>query len=130
MTELIQKWLALAENDFEAAEILLEKKKLLLAAFHSQQSLEKFFKMYYLFELNEQPPYIHNLVDLAQRCGLFDQLTETQKTLLDKLNPFYIKARYPSYQKAVSSSLDQSKTEVLVAETGDLIRWIKDKMNL
>ncbi len=126
--DLLNQWYKLAFNDFKAAKSLLKEENLLIATFHLQQTLEKLFKMYFILSKREEPPFLHNLLQIATEANLLDQLDDEKKDLINTLNPFYIKARYPTYKKSLSDSLDFEKVRYLIDQTTEVIEWLKQKM--
>jgi len=126
--ELLDQWYKLSFNDFKAAKSLVKDGNLLLAVFHLQQSLEKFFKMYFILSQKEQPPMIHNLLQISIQANIYEQMDDEKKDLINTLNPFYIKARYPTYKKSLEDSLDDVKVQYLIVQTNEVIEWLKLKM--
>lgn len=123
---LLAQWQKLYNSDLNAARLLAKSPELLLSVFHLQQATEKALKTYYIYSKSEQPPYLHNLVELTKRANL--TLTEEQFDLLDKLNPFYIKCRYPSYRKALELNLNQKIVDQLYRSTKEFIKWLENLM--
>ena len=103
--ELAKKWHFIALEDFQMAELSLTHNKLLYAAFHLQQSMEKALKGKILYFQNAQPPYLHDLVRLAEMLSPHMNVAQKYVDFFSELNPFYIRARYPEYKNFVSSSL-------------------------
>ena len=128
-TEILSEWLKLATSDLNASRYLLSQEELLLSAYHMQQSIEKMLKRYYIFSKKEQPPYIHNLLELANRCGLMSEMKEDQIDLLTALNPFYIRSRYPAYKKTLEDKLELKKVESLKKLTDEVFQWLNQKTN-
>ena len=55
-------------------------------------------------------------------------MNEAKKDILNTLNPFCIKARYPTYKKGLSEGLSQEYVRSLIVKTGDFIKWLELKM--
>lgn len=127
-SDLLEKWIELAKADLKAADQLTSGGNLLLSMFHLQQAVEKYLKAYFVKKLNTQPPYIHNLVSLAKEASLTEVLSEEQKDLLDELNPYYIKARYPTVKKQLSDSLNRKKVESSISKTKEFLVWLELKL--
>lgn len=126
--DVLIKWNLLAKNDLLAAKQLLDCENLLLSVFHLQQAVEKILKQYHMWKVNDQPPYIHNLTELSNKSGLFAELTEKQKDLLDSLNPFYIKTRYPTYKKQLEEHISKQQIQKIYLSTEEFIQWLEQKM--
>ena len=76
---------------------------------------------------DEELPYIHKLVRLANLCGVTEELSEAQLSLLDTLNPLNIEARYPLNKTLLLQSLTQERCNTLIQETEALFQWLKMK---
>jgi HEPN domain-containing protein len=121
--ELASKWHTIALEDYQMAEIALANDKLLYTAFHLQQAMEKCLKGKILYFQNAQPPYLHDLVRLAE---ILSQHIEIQPRFVDffaELNPFYIRARYPEYKNFVSASLDKETVSDLMIIGSEVLAW-------
>lgn len=88
----IQKWLDIAKEALEVAKDLFRAGRYLYTTFFCQQAAEKAFKGVIEKKLKEEPPYIHDLVKLADLAGYSrDEMTTGY---LEDLNLHYIKGRY------------------------------------
>lgn len=58
-----------------------------------QQAVEKTLKALLLKQSGTEPPRIHSLRNLAERCRL--KVTAEQILLLENLNEYYLESRYP-----------------------------------
>ena len=58
---------------------MLESKRYLYVGFMCNQVIEKMFKAYYVKTKNEQPPYTHKLIRLAEESNLYKIMSEEQK---------------------------------------------------
>jgi HEPN domain-containing protein len=126
--DIVKDWLELAYSDLEMAEIAAEKNKYMHCGFHLQQSLEKAIKGLIIKLNNKQPPYIHDLLRLSDEISkTFPEIQKYTK-LLSAINPFYIKARYPSYKKKISSTLTQQTIENYLQKTKEVINCIEQKI--
>jgi HEPN domain-containing protein len=108
--ELFQKWIALAQDDLKMAEFALSQSLWLPCAFHVQQCIEKSLKGVIVRSGAEDPPYTHDLTRLLDIAVTSCQDLEGYRKAFTSINPFYIRARYPSYKERVSAVLN---TEVL-----------------
>lgn len=95
MNELVREWLIQAEKDLKAIKKTLEDPDLTnIAAFHSQQSIEKAFKALILNN-HETIPKIHNLIKLYGMIKNQININFDMK-VLERINETYIDSRYPS----------------------------------
>ena len=104
-------------------EHLFEKKDYHWALFIGHLVIEKLLKAYYIKNVNDQPPYIHNLLRLAEKTTL--QLSEEQKDFLVTVTAFNIRARYDDYKLAFYKICTQEYTEKWINEIVGFRKWIK-----
>lgn len=113
----VKKWLDIAKEDLDVAGELFKSGRYLYATFFCQQAVEKTFKAIIEKEHKEEPPYIHNLVRLADLAGYPIDIVITEH--LEDLNLHYIKGRYaigrdklPGNKKAFASKMIKFTEEV------------------
>ena len=112
----------------QTAKAMLETKRYLYVGFMCHQTIEKALKgIFVARNHDEELPYIHKLVRLANLCGVTEELSEAQLSLLDTLNPLNIEARYPDYKRAVAKSLNAEITSHFVEQTKQMQQWILQK---
>ena len=121
--ELAKQWHSIALEDFQMAELSLANDKLLYAAFHLQQSMEKTLKGRLLYFQNAQPPYLHDLVRLAEMLSPYMNIGQKYVDFFSELNPFYIRARYPEYKKFVSTSLNREVVSGYMDTGKEVLEW-------
>lgn len=121
-------WEELARYDLDTAKAMLKSKRYLYVGFMCNQVIEKMFKAYFVKSKNEQPPYIHKLIRLAEECNLYKQMTEKQKDFLDIISPLNIEARYPTQKQELFKSLNKENCKKIIKETEELVEWIKRKL--
>ena len=94
MKKQVEAWVRFAEKDLLAVSEVIEKPALTnIAAFHCQQTIEKYFKAFILE--NEKPlAKTHNLLTLY---GTIKESMDFgfDEDLLATLNDIYLEARYP-----------------------------------
>ncbi len=95
--ELINFWETSSDNDFITMENLFQSKDYHWSLFIGHLVLEKLLKAFYVKNVDDTPPFIHDLSRLAEKAKL--TLNEEQKDFLDLITTFNIKARYPDYKK-------------------------------
>ena len=128
MLDKVKYWLDLADDDVSAAKVLLDGKKYLHAGFFCHLIAEKALKATIAYVTSEIPPKIHNLINLSDHAGVFDDLSESQRNLLNELNPLNIEARYPEYKERIAQTLTAEITARLFQETEEFLCWIKQKL--
>ncbi len=121
-------WFESADYDLQTAKAMLETKRYLYVGFMCHQTIEKALKGVFVSKYpNEELPYIHKLLRLANQCGITGDLSKEQLMLLDVLNPLNIEARYPLNKSLLLQSLSQERCEQLIQETEVLFLWLKTK---
>ncbi|KKP24373.1 MAG: HEPN-type nucleotidyltransferase, antibiotic resistance related protein [candidate division TM6 bacterium GW2011_GWF2_28_16] len=90
-----EKWLRIAKEDLLAAKALIKIELYGSVSFHCQQSAEKSLKGYLAFKKQEIIK-THDLLKLLELCMVIDRSFETQLLVVNYLNPFSTKFRYPS----------------------------------
>jgi HEPN domain-containing protein len=128
MQDKVEYWLELADDDMPVAKLLIEGKKYLHAGFFCHLIAEKALKAVVANVTAEIPPKTHDLLKLANRGGITDELSEQQLSLLDELSPLQIEARYPEYKARMASVLTEEKTAAILKETEDFLCWVKRKL--
>jgi HEPN domain-containing protein len=93
--EIINGWYEKADEDFLAAEVVIDASPLLydVSAFHSQQAAEKYIKAFLAF--NEiMPPKVHNIKELIDLAVRFDASFEAIREA-ESLSKYAVRSRYP-----------------------------------
>jgi HEPN domain-containing protein len=123
--EFVLLWITKADNDFLSAQHLAKNMypaPIEIVCFHCQQTVEKYFKSFLAYH-DQEPPKIHDLVELAKLCGKVDAdfLQASQKC--EYLTPFASQTRYPG-------SVNPEKADMSRALTfaRDLMEFVKSKM--
>lgn len=95
ITKYVESWLARAEEDLNAAELLLKKDgSPNLACFHAQQAAEKYLKGF-LAHNEIHVRKIHDLESLLKECENINSLFKYLDDDVLFLSQFYIESRYP-----------------------------------
>jgi HEPN domain-containing protein len=95
MRGMAQEWLARAQEDLRAVEMLLDDEGLTnIAAFHAQQCIEKCYKA--VIEASGKPvPRVHDLVRLAALVAEIAEIPADEGILIE-LSTVYLGSRYPA----------------------------------
>ena len=121
-------WFESAEYDLQTARAMLETRRLLYVGFMCHQTVEKALKgVFVVRKPDEDLPYIHKLVRLANLSGISEEMSEAQLSLLDLLSPLNIEARYPLHKSKLLASLTVERCETMIKETEALYQWIRKK---
>lgn len=94
--ELVRHWLDKANEDFDAAELLLREGGRFrgVIAFHAQQAVEKYLKAV-LVRHQAEFPKTHDIGRLLQRLAAADPVAAHALSGSDILTPYGVEMRYP-----------------------------------
>jgi HEPN domain-containing protein len=125
MKKRIEEWIARAEHDLEAAQLLLDHKAHAdIVLFHAHQAVEKYLKAFLLhhgWKLRK----IHDLETLITDAMDVESAFETYLDLGRRLTAFYYTERYPP---GPVPSYAFEETRRLLKQTEALIRRIKSQL--
>lgn len=121
-------WVELSDYDIDTADAMFRTGRWLYVGFMCHQALEKIFKAYWVSKKEETAPFSHNLINIAQGCGLGQLYDDTQKLFISEIMPLNIEARYPSYKKSISESLSEGRCRSMLDKTKELQRWVKERL--
>lgn len=119
----IEYWRAGSDEDFAAAESLLEKGHLRHGLFFCHLAIEKMLKAHVARQTNEIPPRIHNLVRLAEIAEL--KLEPERREFLREFNLYQMEGRYPDFAQV---SIDLSLAREEISRTKEMLRWLKTQL--
>ncbi len=126
LKDKIHYWKRLSDYDLKTAQGVFEKKYYPYTLFFLHLSIEKILKSIYLAQLKLDPPRIHNLTYLAQKCNL--KLTDNYWNLFAELNEFNIESRYPEYKQGLYKIANKKYTFKYIVQTKELHKWLKKKL--
>ncbi len=121
-------WIDLAKYDLDTAKAMNDSKRYLYVGFMSHQVAEKALKAYYVKCMDNNPPYTHNLTLLAEKSGIYDEMTDEQKDFMDFLEPLNIEARYPTTKEKLLAILNDEKCKELIKKTEGMLEWVMKKL--
>ena len=128
MDDRVKYWTDLSDYDFETAKAMFTTGRWLYVGFMCHQTIEKIFKAYWCTKSAQATPMSHNIINIAQSCGLNSMLDENQKMFISEIMPLNIEARYPSYKASLLNSLSKERCKDILEKTCSLQRWIKDRL--
>ncbi len=120
--EKIKYWLKSAQQDWEVAKHLFEKKDYSYALFFGHLTVEKILKAIYVDKHDNTPPFSHNLVYLAERADL--ELEDDKLELLEEVSDFNLEARYPDDKFAFHKKCTRPFTENKLDQIGRVKIWL------
>ncbi|MCP9819407.1 HEPN domain-containing protein [Synechococcus sp. Cruz-9H2] len=104
----VPEWIAKAEGDWEALEILLTRNSPGLrdaVVFHAQQCVEKLFKAR-LIQLGQTVDKIHDLATLSRQLEAVDRQWSWDGEELADLSSGAVLARYPGFETSAEEQAD------------------------
>ena len=128
MTDRAAYWIELAEYDLDTAAAMLETKRFLYVGFMCHQCIEKAIKAVIAVSSEEMPPKVHNLLRLAEQCGMLDKMDDAKRNVLFTLNPLNIESRYPSFKDNLLAQLNRERCAEIISDTKELFTWIKQQL--
>ncbi len=121
--KLIRYWKNGSDDDFDTMLAMFEKKKYNWALFVGHLMIEKLLKAFYVKTKNEFPPFIHNLLRLAEMCDI--ELTDEQKVFFITVTAFNINARYDDYKLSFQKKCTPEFTTLWIENLKSNRQWIK-----
>lgn len=119
----VEFWKASAEEDFAAAESLLEKGHFRHCLFFAHLAVEKMLKAHVTRQTNDIPPRIHNLVRLAEIAGL--KLKLEHEDFLREFGIYQLEGRYPDSGQ-ISPDLDTAREEI--SRATEMLKWLNKQL--
>ena len=129
MFNKVEYWLELCEDDLKAAKAMFKTKNYLWTGFICHLIAEKSLKAAIANITDEVPPKTHDLPKLADKTAICEDMPEDYNTLLNKLTPLQIEARYPEYKDKIAALLTAEYCEKLLKETEGFFCWIRMKLD-
>ena len=122
--KLVKYWVETSDDDFETMNAMFETNRYYWALFVGHLMIEKLLKAYYLKSKQDYPPYIHNLLRLAELAEM--KVTKEQKVFLVTVTAFNINARYDDYKLSFQKMCTFEYTSKWIMELKAYRLWIKE----
>ena len=119
----IDFWRTSSEEDFAAAESLLEKGHLRHCLFFAHLAIEKMLKAHVTRQTKDVPPRTHNLIRLSEIAGL--KLNPEQEQFLRKFGVYQLEGRYPDSEQI---SLDLAFVREKISRAREMLIWLKRQL--
>jgi HEPN domain-containing protein len=119
----IDYWRTSSDEDFAAAESLLEKCHLRHSLFLAHLSVEKMLKAHVTRQTGEVPPRTHNLIRLVEIADL--KLDPEQEEFLREFGVYQLEGRYPDSEQ-VPLVLSLAREEISIAK--EMLTWLKKQL--
>ena len=121
--KLIKYWIDGSDDDFETMTAMFESKRYSWSLFIGHLMFEKLLKAYYVKIKSDYPPFIHNLLRLAEKADL--ELTDDQREQLVTITAFNINARYDDYKMSFKNKCTLEFTIEWINKLKKMRLWIK-----
>lgn len=121
--KLIKYWIDGSDEDFDTMIAMLDSKRYIWSLFIGHLMIEKLLKAYFVKEKSDYPPYIHNLLRLAEKSDL--KLSVDKKEQLVTITAFNINTRYDDYKLSFKQRCTPDYTVEWINKLKDLRLWIK-----
>lgn len=94
---IIGYWIDTSDRDFKTMKNLFDSGDYHWGLFIGHLVLEKLFKAIYVQNIDTNPPRIHDLVRLAEKCDI--NVDDEMLDRLEIITRFNLNVRYPDYQQ-------------------------------
>ena len=120
---IIKYWIDSSDDDFETMTAMFDSKRYSWSMFVGHLMIEKLLKALYVKTNNDYPPFMHNLLRLAEKCNL--DLTEEQRFFFATVTAFNINARYDDYKMSFQRTCSPEFSATWIAKLKNQRLWIK-----
>src|ERR1017187_6013149 len=121
---LISFWVAASDDDYETMIAMYDTKRYSWALFLGHLMIEKLLKAYHIKVNGTQPPYIHNLLRLAQGCKI--SMNDEQEFFFANVTSFNINTRYDDYKMTFQKKCTKEYTDEWIEKININRQWIKE----
>ena len=124
--KVAEYWTKTAEHDYKTMLDLFKIKRYSDSLFFGHIVLEKTLKALVVAETKTEAPYIHNLTKLAEiaKCDL----SKKEMDLLDAVNKFNIRSRYPEYKLQFYKQCNKKYAKKYLDEIVELYKKLCQKL--
>ena len=115
-------WRKSGDENLKLVDEMIEHDHRDWALFFGQLALEKYLKGIIVKTTDSAPPFIHDLVKLAEIAHL--SLTPEQKEELAEISKYHIKARYDDIKKELYTKATPEYTKTFVTKIKKYALWL------
>ena len=125
--EIIEFWMAEANEAQTVARHLFEKQDYSYSLFFGHLAIEKFLKALFVQRsTGEDIPRTHNLLRLAKEARL--EISEERQRDLVRITAFNLEARYPDYKMQFRKQCTRQFTEMELSRINEVWQWLKSML--
>lgn len=121
--KLIKYWIVGSDDDFDIMVAMFDTKRYSWSLFIGHLMIEKLLKAHFVKVNSDYPPFLHNLLRLAEKAEL--KLTDDKKEELATITAFNINARYDDYKMSFKQRCTPEFTLKWIGKLKELRLWIK-----
>ena len=122
----MQYWLKSAEDDWQVSQHLFKNGDYSYSLFFGHLTVEKTLKAIYVDRFNDNPPYTHRLIYLAEKASL--KLSKEKIRLLEVVTDFNLEARYPDEKFSFKKRCTKDFTEKHLKKIGAIKKWLANQI--
>jgi len=121
--KLINYWVDSSDDDFETMIVMFENKRYSWSLFVGHLMIEKLLKALFVKSNGKFPPFLHNLLRLAEECNL--ELNEENRLFFVTVTAFNINARYDDYKMSFQRTCTPDFSAAWIELLKNKRLWIK-----
>ena len=121
--KLIKYWVDSSDDDYDTMIDMYNSKRYSWSLFIGHLMIEKLLKAFYVHIKSDYPPYIHNLLRLAEKADL--EIDNDKKEQLVTVTAFNINAQYDDYKMSFKQRCTPDFTTEWIEKLKELRKWIK-----
>lgn len=122
--KIVKYWIESSDDDFDTMIAMFDTRRFSWSMFIGHLMIEKLLKALFVKSNNAYPPYIHNLLRLAEKCNL--NLNEEQKLFFATVTAFNINARYDDYKMSFQKTCTPEFSSIWIEKIKTYRSWIKE----
>ena len=120
--KIIEFWIVSSNDDYETMLAMYDSKRFSWSLFIGHLVIEKLLKAYYVKVKEKYPPYLHNLIRLANDSGI--ELSEHLKYQLTTITAFNLNSRYDDYKRSFQKKCTPDFTEKWIHTIQEIRTWM------
>jgi HEPN domain-containing protein len=119
----VKYWIDSSDDDFETMIVMFVSQRYSWSMFVGHLMIEKLLKALFVKTNNASPPFIHNLLRLAEKCNL--DLNEEQRLFFATVTAFNINTRYDDYKLSFQKTCTPEFSAYWIEKLKNQRLWIK-----
>ena len=120
---LIKYWVDSSDDDFETMIVMFDSKRYSWSLFVGHLMIEKLLKALFVKSNDKFPPFLHNLLRLAEECNL--ELNEENRLFFITVTAFNINSRYDDYKMSFQKTCTPDFSADWIERIRNKRLWIK-----